>query len=539
MVLTIGMIVKNEEAVLEECLIALKPVLESLESELIIADTGSTDGTLDIVKKYTDNYFEIEWRNDFAWARNQVMERAKGEWHMQIDADEVLQNPEAIIEFFNSGRYKDYKTGRVKNVNRGHKHSFQYLRRLVKLNKDVRYVYKIHEALPDLRPIIDLDAILYHSGYDFTIEGGKEIQKKKMERNLAPLLEQFNKYPKDLRLVSLLIDQYSAMGEWDKLREIIEHGIKTVPISPYFEAKKKKMFIKLFCYQKAQYYGRSGNYNGLIDYVNELLEKQTSAHITHYMMRERQGDVCVNLERFEEAAMYYEKALPILEQLKGKEVDDYVDDYVQVPIIGEQLRLGVLSNTIINYTKAYRFDKVAQLALNEDIMDVKKLAAGELELIVFNVEKNHDLSNDKKTKLFESYVKVKYDYMMNVCNEKDLSDENVGTMEVLERAVYWANKAYECKKNGSTEGFVSYLTTTLEVCMPLGEIITAVFEDFKTASNPQEAMQSQLNDLKITIYALIDKGETNQAANFLLQYAKINPADPEIQIMKEKIRGQM
>ena len=46
MQLSIGMIVKNEEKYLDRCLAAIKPILDSIDSELIIADTGSTDSTV-------------------------------------------------------------------------------------------------------------------------------------------------------------------------------------------------------------------------------------------------------------------------------------------------------------------------------------------------------------------------------------------------------------------------------------------------------------------------------------------------------------
>ena len=39
MQLSIGMIVKNEEKYLDRCLAAIKPILDSIDSELIIADT--------------------------------------------------------------------------------------------------------------------------------------------------------------------------------------------------------------------------------------------------------------------------------------------------------------------------------------------------------------------------------------------------------------------------------------------------------------------------------------------------------------------
>ena len=41
--LSIGMIVKNEERCLEKCLKALEPLRQAIPCELVIADTGSTD----------------------------------------------------------------------------------------------------------------------------------------------------------------------------------------------------------------------------------------------------------------------------------------------------------------------------------------------------------------------------------------------------------------------------------------------------------------------------------------------------------------
>ena len=64
--ISLCMIVKNEEYVLERCLESVR----SLADEIIIVDTGSTDRTREIAKKYTDRIYEIPWKDDFAWARN-------------------------------------------------------------------------------------------------------------------------------------------------------------------------------------------------------------------------------------------------------------------------------------------------------------------------------------------------------------------------------------------------------------------------------------------------------------------------------------
>jgi glycosyltransferase involved in cell wall biosynthesis len=58
--LSIGMIVKNEERCLEKCLKALEPLRQALPCEIIIADTGSVDRTKVIANKYADIVFESD-----------------------------------------------------------------------------------------------------------------------------------------------------------------------------------------------------------------------------------------------------------------------------------------------------------------------------------------------------------------------------------------------------------------------------------------------------------------------------------------------
>lgn len=48
------MIVKDEEAVLSRCLDSLHDIMD----EIIIVDTGSTDKTKEIARKYTDKIFD-------------------------------------------------------------------------------------------------------------------------------------------------------------------------------------------------------------------------------------------------------------------------------------------------------------------------------------------------------------------------------------------------------------------------------------------------------------------------------------------------
>jgi glycosyltransferase involved in cell wall biosynthesis len=80
MKLSICMIIKDEETNLERCLSSLIPLMNKIESELIIVDTGSTDKSPEIAKKYTDKVYFHEWNNNFYDMRNISIGYAKGEW---------------------------------------------------------------------------------------------------------------------------------------------------------------------------------------------------------------------------------------------------------------------------------------------------------------------------------------------------------------------------------------------------------------------------------------------------------------------------
>lgn len=82
------MIVKNESAVLGNCLDSLKEIMD----EIIIVDTGSTDDTKKIAETYTPYVYDYEWHDDFAAARNFAFSKATGDYIYSADADEVLDS---------------------------------------------------------------------------------------------------------------------------------------------------------------------------------------------------------------------------------------------------------------------------------------------------------------------------------------------------------------------------------------------------------------------------------------------------------------
>jgi tetratricopeptide (TPR) repeat protein len=84
--ISLCMIVRDEEQFLERCLNSVRGVVD----EIVIVDTGSKDRTIEIARSFGATVIEREWRDDFAWARNEGLRHARYRWILQLDADEEL-----------------------------------------------------------------------------------------------------------------------------------------------------------------------------------------------------------------------------------------------------------------------------------------------------------------------------------------------------------------------------------------------------------------------------------------------------------------
>ena len=83
--LSVTLIVKNEESNLARLL----PQLQFAD-ELIIVDTGSTDNSVSVAKKFTNKVYDFAWRDDFSAARNYAIKRATCDYVMWLDADDIV-----------------------------------------------------------------------------------------------------------------------------------------------------------------------------------------------------------------------------------------------------------------------------------------------------------------------------------------------------------------------------------------------------------------------------------------------------------------
>ena len=86
------LLTKNEEKKLPKCLKALK-----FCDEVIMIDDNSTDNTISIARKFGAKIYRRDMNLDFATQSNYGIKKAKGDWTLLVDADEIV-SPELASE---------------------------------------------------------------------------------------------------------------------------------------------------------------------------------------------------------------------------------------------------------------------------------------------------------------------------------------------------------------------------------------------------------------------------------------------------------
>jgi tetratricopeptide (TPR) repeat protein len=89
-ILSLCMIVKNEADQMGDCLALIRSVVD----EIIVVDTGSTDGTREMAREMGAQVFDYNWSNDFSAARNESIRRATGHYILWLDADDRMDPKE-------------------------------------------------------------------------------------------------------------------------------------------------------------------------------------------------------------------------------------------------------------------------------------------------------------------------------------------------------------------------------------------------------------------------------------------------------------
>ncbi len=82
--LSVIIIAKNEEANIERCLQSV-----CFADEIIVLDSGSTDKTVEIAQRYTNNVSVTDWHG-YGVQKQRALDKARGDWVLNLDADESI-----------------------------------------------------------------------------------------------------------------------------------------------------------------------------------------------------------------------------------------------------------------------------------------------------------------------------------------------------------------------------------------------------------------------------------------------------------------
>lgn len=362
-------IVKNEERDLPRWIENAR----EYSNEIIVVDTGSADGTRELVRQAGIKIYDFIWQNDFSEARNFALERATGDWIVFLDADEYFQFPERIRPFLAETElcHTGIEAIMVPIINIDADQYNQEIHRFVNTRifrnlPELRYRGRVHESLQrqggELQLMIEKQRIaVYHTGYS------SQRILHKIKRNLVLLqadIAQVGEGPQHYRY---LADCYFGLKEYDKTlhyamlalkaplksigsegdlyHEIIEsmrqlcyppeemlsfaeQAIEQFPSLPDFYAEKgmilcgmqrfsesRKAFLKAEqLFENPSAAGIEATYfNGVVDIVYCRL-----------------GELCQYEEKWQEALQYAKKALSF-NKYNGKALDLCVEAYNDKP----------------------------------------------------------------------------------------------------------------------------------------------------------------------------------------------------------------
>jgi len=85
--ISLCMFVKNEESNLRDAIESVRPIV----SEIIIVDTGSTDGTVAVARTITNRVYEVPF-TDFGSIRTLTAHLASCPWVLMLDGDERIDS---------------------------------------------------------------------------------------------------------------------------------------------------------------------------------------------------------------------------------------------------------------------------------------------------------------------------------------------------------------------------------------------------------------------------------------------------------------
>ncbi len=284
------MIVKNEEAYLDGC---LRSVFHEVD-EIILVDTGSTDGTLTIASRFAPKVriYHYSWHDDFAAARNVSLDRARGRWVLILDADERLNTLgyPGLLTALSRESALDAYTVRIRNLSFDGEWltgSFTWAIRFFRRIPGIRFEGAVHERVEPFlvahgASIREAPFLVDHLGY--YVE--RETWRSKVERNLRIALKQCEKNPNDPYALYYLALSYDQYGEKQKALDTVVEASRMVEresrdqLTCFILNLRAKLLLERGCYDEV---------SALADASLAITPQQCSARLLKALVHEKRG----------------------------------------------------------------------------------------------------------------------------------------------------------------------------------------------------------------------------------------------------------
>lgn len=214
--ISICIIAKNEEKNMETFLSRIVEHTKGYPVEILIADTGSTDNTLNIISQFPVKLLHFTWINDFAAARNFTLQQAANDWILVLDCDEYIEELDMrAISYFVTHHPHDIGLLSRKNHYPLNGQDSIYTDRVERLfnRKFFHYQSIIHEQVCPLheQPFqrIEIPLVVDHCGYN----GTPEELKAKTKRNNELLFKMLEDNPDDPYLYFQIGQSFNALHD--------------------------------------------------------------------------------------------------------------------------------------------------------------------------------------------------------------------------------------------------------------------------------------------------------------------------------------
>jgi glycosyltransferase involved in cell wall biosynthesis len=229
MLLSLCMIVKNEERNLPRCLDSVR----GLAGESIVVDTGSSDATPAIAAGYGAEVIPFDFSIvDFAAARNQAIKRATGRWILMLDADETLDRASAplIEQLVALNENAGYFLERHNHASDSVTSTRDYVVRLFPNRPGYRYRGRVHETID--ASILAGGGRLHKTGIriDHTFAADREARRRKNHWYIEILKEEIAADPSDHSRLDFLAAEYHQLEMFDEAAEIAERITQLRPL---------------------------------------------------------------------------------------------------------------------------------------------------------------------------------------------------------------------------------------------------------------------------------------------------------------------